>query len=74
MASDREQTGQPKVGKAKQKKAKKAARKPAVEFQCVVCKAEFPSKTRLFNHIEEEDHAAPLKQVKAVKTGKGKKK
>ncbi|EXJ59894.1 hypothetical protein A1O7_04041 [Cladophialophora yegresii CBS 114405] len=73
VPSDPEQTGQPKVGKAKQKKAKKAARKAAAEFQCVVCKAEFPSKTRLFNHIEEENHAAPLTQVKPVKGGKGKK-
>ncbi|ETI25276.1 hypothetical protein G647_04651 [Cladophialophora carrionii CBS 160.54] len=73
VPSDPEQTAQPKLGKAKQKKAKKAARKAVAEFQCVVCKAEFPSKTRLFNHIEDEDHAAPVAQVKAVKGGKGKK-
>ena len=67
---------QPKMGKAKQKKAKKAAQKTAEQssgFQCAVCKAEFPSKTRLFTHIKDEDHAAPVSQTKSAKGGKGKK-
>ncbi|KIW28334.1 uncharacterized protein PV07_08007 [Cladophialophora immunda] len=79
LTSDHETTAQPKIGKAKQKKARKAAQKAAeqsdkaaAEFQCVVCKAEFPSKTRLFNHIKEENHAAPVTQVKGVKGAKGK--
>ncbi|KIY02785.1 uncharacterized protein Z520_01250 [Fonsecaea multimorphosa CBS 102226] len=83
-SSDAEATTptQPKVGKAKQKKARRAAQKAAeqqsdkaaAEFQCVVCKAEFPSKTRLFNHIKEKNHAAPVAQVKgSTKGGKGKK-
>ncbi|KIW87371.1 uncharacterized protein Z519_12007 [Cladophialophora bantiana CBS 173.52] len=80
LTSDPEATAQPKIGKAKQKKARRAAQKAAeqsekavAEFQCVVCKAEFPSKTRLFNHIKEKNHAAPIAQVKGVKGGKGKK-
>ncbi|KAJ9611610.1 hypothetical protein H2200_004794 [Cladophialophora chaetospira] len=68
-----------KLGKAKQKRAKKAAQKAeqsdsaTTEFQCAVCKAEFPSKTQLFNHIKEKNHAAPLTQTKGAKGGKGKK-
>ncbi|KIW74960.1 hypothetical protein Z517_11731 [Fonsecaea pedrosoi CBS 271.37] len=80
LTSDPETPAQPKIGKAKQKKAKRAAQKAAeqsdkaaAEFQCVVCKAEFPSKTRLFNHIKEKNHAAPVTQVKGVRGGKGKK-
>lgn len=79
VTSDPEQPGQPKLGKAKQKKAKKAAQKAAAqsekatsEFQCVVCKADFPSKNRLFDHIKEEDHAALQTQTKGGK-GKGRK-
>ncbi|KAI1612458.1 DnaJ protein, subfamily A, member 5 [Exophiala viscosa] len=75
LASESDGPAQPKMGKAKQKKAKKAAQKAADQsaFQCAVCKAEFPSKTRLFNHIKDEDHAAPVSQTKSVKGGKGKK-
>ncbi|KAL2441449.1 DnaJ-like protein subfamily C member 21 [Exophiala dermatitidis] len=78
--SDPEEASKPKVGKAKLKRAKKAAQKatgqsdrPIAEFTCAVCKAEFPSKTKLFNHIKEKDHAAPVAQIKGAKAGKGKK-
>ncbi|OAP58649.1 hypothetical protein AYL99_07739 [Fonsecaea erecta] len=81
LTSDPEAAAQPKIGKAKQKRARRAAQKvaeqtdkAAAEFQCVVCKAEFPSKTRLFNHIKEKNHAALVSQVKgSTKGGKGKK-
>ena len=57
-----------KLGKAKQKKAKKAAREEAVttnggagvDLRCAVCQAPFPSKTKLFNHIKEQGHAVPV--------------
>ncbi|RMZ77762.1 hypothetical protein DV737_g4206, partial [Chaetothyriales sp. CBS 132003] len=64
----------PKIGKAKLKRAKKAA-KEAVEtsaskseFSCVSCHAEFPSKTRLFEHLKKQpSHAAPATQMKNAK-------
>lgn len=31
------------------------------EMQCAVCKQEFKSKTKLFNHLKETGHAVPLK-------------
>jgi DnaJ family protein A protein 5 len=75
-----EETAQPKLGKAKQKRAKKAAQKSAdqsdeavSEFQCAVCKADFPSKTKLFAHIKEKNHAALKTEIKGSKGGKGKK-
>lgn len=78
--SDMEGSSQPKLGKAKQKRAKKAAQQsvqqPTVgmgEFQCLACKAEFPSNSKLFKHLEKTKHAAPLAQAKAAKGGKGKK-
>lgn len=79
--SDTDGRSTPKMGKAAQKRAKKAAQKsvgqdsPAnAEFKCAMCQAGFPSKTRLFNHIKEEGHAAPVPQTKAGGKGKGKKK
>lgn len=65
---------QPKLGKAKAKRAKKAAQQnttpSAVQFKCVACNAGFPSKTSLFLHIKDFGHAQPV--PKAVKGGKGK--
>ena len=54
----------PKLGKAAQKRAKRAAAASAAEqapqqFACAVCKAAFPSKTKMFEHVREEGHAAP---------------
>lgn len=67
---------QPKMGKAAQKRAKKAAAAAVAEesantHRCASCNATFPSKTRLFQHIKGHGHAAP----KAVASGgvKGKK-
>ncbi|KAI4229628.1 MAG: hypothetical protein L6R36_000675 [Xanthoria steineri] len=57
---------QPKVGKAKAKRAKKAAQKSTgnasadAEFKCATCQSGFPSKTRLFNHIKDLGHAQPI--------------
>lgn len=66
-----------KVGKAKEKRAKKAAQKSSsnasseTEFKCASCQAGFPSKTQLFNHIKDFGHAQPVQ--KPAKGGKGKK-
>lgn len=71
-ASGSEINSQAKVGKAKLKRAKKAAQKeqttqtPASETKCVVCRAEFPSKTKLFDHIKKENHAALKTDLKTA--------
>lgn len=69
------QPAQKKLGKAAQKRAKKAAKAAEVDadelkFKCARCNAGFPSKTRLFQHIKDFGHAAPVPASK----GKGKKK
>jgi DnaJ family protein A protein 5 len=66
---------EPKIGKAAKKRAKRAAKaatgeEPDVRFDCVQCNGSFPSRTRLFQHIKDFGHAAP---VSTVKSGKGKK-
>lgn len=80
--SDTEGKSQPKLGKAKLKRAKKAAQQAAADdektksgFKCAQCQAEFPSKTKLFEHINKMGHAAPVSQVKSGsnKAGKSKK-
>ncbi|CAL5866636.1 uncharacterized protein PFLUO_LOCUS845 [Penicillium psychrofluorescens] len=61
-----------KVGKAKQKRAKKAAQKATGSdgLVCTGCKEPFASKTKLFAHIKEfPDHA----QLQKSTNGKGKK-
>lgn len=64
-----------KIGKAKAKKAKRAAKEAADEgtHRCAVCQEVFPSRTKLFVHIEELDHAAPLSQKPKAKAKGGKK-
>ncbi|KAI9662540.1 MAG: hypothetical protein M1821_008707 [Bathelium mastoideum] len=68
----------PKIGKAAQKRAKKAAKQTSAQddetkFKCAVCNAGFPSKTRMFQHVKDFGHAAPVQQVgKSGKKGKGK--
>lgn len=62
-------TSTPKLGKAAQKRAKKAAQQAALDasdqkHKCAVCNEAFPSKTKLFSHIKEEDHAAPVSVTK----------
>jgi DnaJ homolog subfamily A member 5 len=66
-ASDTEASSVPKLGKAKRKRAKKAAQKAEEsasplnsDLRCAVCQASFTSKTKLFNHIKEKGHAAPV--------------
>lgn len=80
--SNAHETGAPaaKPGKAKQKRAKKAAQQAAVKkdqasstFKCAACQADFPSKTKLFTHIKELGHAQPVSKS-VGKSGKNKKK
>lgn len=83
VASGSEKNSQAKLGKAKLKRAKKAAQKEhptqasalVSETTCAVCQAEFPSKTKLFDHIKKENHAALKSDMKVPgKKAKGKKK
>jgi DnaJ family protein A protein 5 len=89
--SDSDDVTQPKLGKAKAKRAKRAARQEAEaqgaqevsseEFRsistptdgsqnkCAACNESFPSKTKLFTHINELNHAQPVPRA-----GKGKNK
>ncbi|KAK3941151.1 DnaJ subfamily C member 21 [Diplogelasinospora grovesii] len=64
-----------KVGKAKLKRDKKAARQAANAQEqdthnCAVCKETFASRTKLFSHIKEFNHAAPFRTGKAGKNQK----
>ena len=77
--TDTESSIQPKVGAAKTKRAKKAAKQSNGEetsssaFSCSSCRANFPSKTKLFDHLKEKpSHAAPVAQKKGAKGGKKK--
>ncbi|BDD63210.1 hypothetical protein MAP00_008137 [Monascus purpureus] len=48
------------MGKAKEKRARKAARKAMVqsaELTCLFCHESFPSKNQLFRHLRDLDHA-----------------
>lgn len=70
---------EPKMGKAAQKRAKRAAAAAAAEPNeqsgadasaiCEVCKESFPSRTKLFQHVKDKNHAA----LKSTVGGKGKK-
>lgn len=59
----------PKLGKAKEKRARKAAKKSiqndqASDCVCVRCQAQFPSKTQLFNHLKKNpSHAQPIQKA-----------
>jgi len=69
------QAQEPKLGKAAQKRAKRAAKQAEVEdtdlgHKCLGCDAAFPSKTRLHQHLQDHPKHAALKSV----PGKGKKK
>jgi DnaJ homolog subfamily A member 5 len=74
----------PKIGKAKLKREKKAARREAndvsgevslrlevnrafkadsgAQSKCSVCHTTFPSRTKLFSHIRDSGHAAPVQE------------
>lgn len=70
---------EPKMGKAAQKRAKRAAAAAAAEGSeqsgadgaatCEVCSQSFPSRTKLFQHVKDKNHAA----LKTAVGGKGKK-
>ena len=74
MKQVKEGSNLPSMGKAKEKRLKKAAQKTPnttgaqPEFICASCMTGFPSKTQLFNHIKDFNHAAP-----ATKAAQGKK-
>ncbi|KAI0836112.1 DnaJ-domain-containing protein [Hypoxylon sp. FL0890] len=63
-----------KIGKAKAKREKKAARQATLEQQddsqqkCIGCNATFESKTQLHKHLKKTGHAAP--KIVASKPGK----
>ena len=63
-----------KMGKAAQKRARKAAQKAATEetdftHKCAQCNATFPSRSRLFQHINDFGHATSI--PKGAKGTKG---
>jgi DnaJ family protein A protein 5 len=62
---EEQQPRTPPLGKAKQKKAKKAAREAGDQSQtgmvCSGCNANFPSKTKLFAHLQKNPSHAQLK-------------
>lgn len=69
----------PKLGKAAQKRAKKAAKQTDIndselKHKCVTCNSAFPSKTQLFQHIKDFKHAAPVSVTKGAAGGGGAKK
>ena len=73
LDEDDNSLAKPKMGKAAQKRAKKAAAATASEqeantHKCATCSDSFPSKTSLFQHIKKRGHAAP----KPVSSGGGK--
>lgn len=60
-----------KIGKAKAKRAKKAAyQDPALKNKCSVCEEAFDSRTKLFTHIKDMGHAQPQMVQKIDKKGK----
>ncbi|TGZ83132.1 DnaJ-domain-containing protein [Ascodesmis nigricans] len=84
--SDSDNKPTPKVGKAKAKRAKRAQKAEAsavegtgvgsnnTEFACTTCKNQFPSKTKLFNHLKEYPSHAKLVPVQGAKSQSKKKK
>ncbi|KAF2197483.1 DnaJ-domain-containing protein [Delitschia confertaspora ATCC 74209] len=77
-STDSKSTG-PKMGKAAQKRAKRAAKQAEVDqselkHKCAVCNAAFPSKTQMFQHIKDLDHAAPVSVTKGSGGKRGRRK
>jgi DnaJ family protein A protein 5 len=69
---------EPKLGAAAVKRAKKAAKQAELDqsdlkHKCTTCNAAFSSKTQLFQHVRDFDHAAPVSVTKN-EAGAGKKK
>lgn len=72
---------QKKLGAAALKRAKKAAKQAdgggsdadGMQHRCMRCNDGFPSKTKLFDHIKESGHAAPVSVAKGAGGKKGKK-
>lgn len=65
----------PKIGKAKARRAKKAAQPATTETDtiCATCKQSFPSNTKMFNHLRDNpSHAMPVASTGGGKKGKGK--
>jgi DnaJ family protein A protein 5 len=67
----------PKLGKAAQKRAKRAAKQAEVadtdsSHRCMGCDATFPSKTRLHQHLQDHPKHAALKSVPVKGKKKGK--
>lgn len=65
----------PRLGKAAQKRAKKAAKQPTPNQEgptskCAVCYASFPSRTRLFQHVKDFGHAALMPNPSKGSKGK----
>lgn len=61
-----------KVGKAKAKRAKRAAAETDTTT-CVTCKQSFPSGTKMFNHLRDNpSHAKPVATTGGGNKGKGK--
>jgi DnaJ family protein A protein 5 len=76
IAGSEDSTQTPKLGKAAQKRAKRAAKQaevdtPEAKNKCLSCDAAFPSKTQLFQHLQDHPKHAALK---SGKEGKGKRK
>jgi len=74
-ASDNGSNTLPKLGKAKAKRAKKAARKETdlqngFEFNCATCSNTFTSRGKLFTHIKELNHAQPVPKANSSKSKK----
>ena len=75
QAAAEESFSEPKLGKAKEKRLRKAAHKAndtvagEKSSQCGSCHQTFPSRTKLFHHIKQTGHAQP----KPAATRRGKK-
>ncbi|KAK3384737.1 hypothetical protein B0H63DRAFT_168910 [Podospora didyma] len=72
LAVDETSTSGKKIGKAKLKREKKLARQAAeIEerktHKCAVCAETFASRSKLFDHIKEFDHAASMPKPKGDK-------
>jgi DnaJ family protein A protein 5 len=79
MSEDENKAAKPKMGKAALKRAKKAAATAASTEQddgqkCASCDQSFPSRTKLFKHIEDpSNRCKPALKTDTAGNGKGKK-